>query len=70
MGKGFRLLGNNRAGGNMRVGSLVKSKKCYSMGVVLLLDTHWGDEWVHVKWLVNTYLDPIQYPRHLEVLCE
>lgn len=54
----------------MRVGSLVKSKKHHSMGVVLLVDTHWGDEWVHVKWLVNTYLDPIQYPRHLEVICE
>lgn len=70
MGKGLGLLANNRAGGNMRVGSLVTSRYHYSMGVVLLVDTHWGDEWAHVKWLDDTNLDPIQYLRDLEVLCE
>jgi len=54
----------------MRVGSLVTSRFHYSMGVVLLVDTHWGDEWAHVKWLDGTHLDPIQYLRNLEVLCE
>jgi len=64
------LVQRKRIGGVMRVGTLVKSKKHHSMGVILLIDTHWGDVWVHVKWLVNTYPDPIQYPRDLEVLCE
>ena len=40
------------------------------MGVVLLVDTHYGDEWAHVKWIKDTYLDPIQYTDDLEVLCE
>ena len=69
MGK-CRLLGDYRAGGDMRVGSLVTSRYHHSMGVVLLVDTHFGEEWVHVKWIVFTSLDPIQYTHDLEVLCK
>lgn len=54
----------------MRVGSLVTSRYHHSMGVVLLVDTHFGEEWVHVKWIVFTSLDPIQYTHDLEVLCK
>ena len=70
MGKRHRLLANKRGGGNMRIGSLVTSRFHYSMGVVLLVDTHFGEEWVHVKWIEDTSLDPIQYTNDLEVICE
>ena len=69
MGK-CRLLGGYRGGSDMRVGSLITSRWHYSMGVVLLVDTHFGEEWVHVKWIKDTHLDPIQYTRDLEVVCE
>ena len=69
MGK-YRLLGDYRAGGDMRVGSLVTSRFHYSMGVVLLVDIHFGEEWVHVKGIEDTSLDPFQYTHDLEVLCE
>ena len=54
----------------MRVGSLVTSRYHHSMGVVLLVDIHFGEEWAHVKWIEDTSLDPIQYTHDLEVLCE
>ena len=54
----------------MRIGSLVTSRFHYSMGVVLLVDTHFGEEWVQVKWIKDTHLDPFQYTHDLEVLCE
>ena len=54
----------------MQVGNLVTSRWHYSMGVVLLIDTHCGKEWAHVKWIEDTSLDPIQYTCDLEVICE
>ena len=54
----------------MRVGSLVTSRFHHSVGVVLLVDIHVGEEWVHVKWIEDTSLDPIQYTHDLEVICE
>lgn len=55
----------------MRVGSLVASRLRYSsLGIVLLVDTHFGEEWAHVKWIEDTHLDPIQYTHDLEVICE
>ena len=54
----------------MRIGSLVTSRFHYSMGVVLLVDIHFGEEWAHVKWIEDTHLDPIQYTHDLEVICE
>ena len=59
-----------RVGGNMRIGSLVISRWHYSMGIVLLVDTHFGEEWAHVKWIEDTSLDPIQYTHDLEVICK
>ena len=70
MERGHRLLGDYRGGSDMRVGSLVTSRFHYSMGVVLLVDIHFGEEWVHVKWIENTSLDPFQYTHDLEVLCK
>ena len=69
MGK-YRLLGDYRAGGDMRVGTLVKNKIYHSMGVVLLVDMHFGEEWAHVKWINDIHLDPFQHTHDLEVLCE
>jgi hypothetical protein len=66
-----RLLGGYRGGSDMRLGSLVTSRRRYSsLGIVLLVDTHFGEEWVHVKWIEDTHLDPIQYTHDLEVVCE
>ena len=70
MGEGHRLLGDYRGGSDMRVGSLVTSRFHHSMGVVLLVDIHFGEEWVHVKWIKDTSLDPFQYTHDLEVLCK
>ena len=54
----------------MKVGSLVTSKYHYSMGVVLSIDTHYGDEWACIKWIKDTHLDPFQYIYNLEVVCK
>ena len=54
----------------MRIGSLVISRWHYSMGIVLLVGTHYGDEWVQVKWIKDTSLDPFQYAHDLEVICK
>ena len=58
------------SGGKMKVGSLVTSKYHYSMGVVLSVDTHYGDGWACIKWIKDTHLDPFQYIYNLEVICK
>ena len=54
----------------MRIGSLVTNRHHHSMGIVLLVDTHFGEEWAWIKWIKDTHLDPIQYTHDLEVLCK